>query len=448
MKKHPLYTIINSPLSSRRQINRLHEKALTNSKLYHPDDSGITMSDVYFGQNKLIRALKKDTKSKRFNFHCLKPHKIKMQKKERIVFIPPIVDKIIQSSFYEYFISKMTGKISPSVYSYQKGKTATDAIKAISYYLKWQYDNTNKHPDLYLFHSDISQYTDSIPVHDKSPVWPILKRMVVEEECEELPDYIWKLIVEMIRPMLTTETGNLYYRSRGIPTGTMMTTVMANLYLRTIDKYLEKIPGGFYARYGDDIVFMHPHHVIFSKAVNTLYRMLTKLGLVLNDKKTEYIYLTAGAIRHPTIPFTPANQITFLGYTIKVNGDISYPKVKVRRLLSVINRRIHNVASFSVNKTIEEKGPIIVASINQLIDSNSKMQHPSMINFYRVVTDRSQLRQIDYLIRQKIATALSGIKGVKAFQKISPYTLCQEWGLLSLERMINNSRHKNPLQID
>ena len=52
--------------------------------------------------------------------------------------------------------------------------------------------------------------------------------------------------------------GQLFTQYRGVPTGQPISCVLFNLYLSGLDAQLDRIPGAFYARYCDDIVFAHP----------------------------------------------------------------------------------------------------------------------------------------------------------------------------------------------
>jgi hypothetical protein len=71
--------------------------------------------------------------------------------------------------------------------------------------------------------------------------------------------------------------------------------------------------------------------------------------------------------------------------------------------------------------------------VERALDPRSALtQQRSAIALRRVVTDRRQLRQLDYWIARIVVKSLTGRRDARAFREIPYRTLRRDWGLVSL----------------
>ena len=73
--------------------------------------------------------------------------------------------------------------------------------------------------------------------------------------------------------------------ARGLPQGGSFSTVLANLVLAEADRAVESVDDGqlFYARYCDDVVFVHPDEATCRRAMEAYAAALTKLDLPMHE---------------------------------------------------------------------------------------------------------------------------------------------------------------------
>ena len=99
---------------------------------------------------------------------------------------------------------------------------------------------------------------------------------------------------------------------RGLPQGGSFSTVLANLVLAAADDAVKETDDGhlFYARFCDDVVFIHPDETICRKAMEAYVDVLNKLDLQI----------------HPVQPFAykPADGSTTNYYSLKSKGPFRW----------------------------------------------------------------------------------------------------------------------------
>ena len=97
----------------------------------------------------------------------------------------------------------------------------------------------------------------------------------------------------------------------GIPQGTPVSGLYANIYLRTFDREMVawcKERGGSYRRYSDDIAVALPPENEADDVVGSVEKMLAKFKLKVSVKKTETANFKAGVL-------TSTKPIQYLGFT-------------------------------------------------------------------------------------------------------------------------------------
>lgn len=187
--------------------------------------------------------------------------------------IPTVADRIVQTV--------VRGLLEPSLelifhkdsYGYRPGKSAIEALLCVRercWKLNWVVD------------IDIKGYFDNIP-HD-------LLMKAVRRHCQVR----WMLLyIErwLKAPMQRTD-GTLAERSKGVPQGSIIGPVLANLYLHyCMDKWLEReFPECRFERYADDAII---HCRSMSEAIklkSALSDRLEACGLELHPEKTQVVY--------------------------------------------------------------------------------------------------------------------------------------------------------------
>ena len=287
----------------------------------------------------------------------------------------------------------------------------------------------------YVIRRDIDSYTDSIPVGATSPVWAMLRRLLLTfDDGGSLSPAHWDLIETVVRPVAFVAEGQLFTQYRGVPTGQPISCVLFNLYLSGLDAQLDRIPGAFYARYCDDIIFAHPDPDVVRAADACMREALATLGIQFNESKSRDLYLTAAG--RPSAEWPEARGTTavpLLGCLISAHGTVSLSRKKRRRLLADLEDRAFGTARALKTRDPAAAGRTICSVINRALEPRLEFsQQRSATLLRRAVTDRDDLKQLDYCIARIVLRAVTGDRGARAFRAIPYRTMREEWQLISL----------------
>lgn len=230
---------------------------------------------------------------------------------------------------------------------------------------------------------------------------------------------------------------NPHGHERGLPTGIPLTTLSANLYLDDLDKVLSIVPGVFYARYGDDMLFAHTDPDASYVISKQLDKALAALGLKRHKGKDLMLYMTRGGIPGNDARWKSASRIEYIGFSIMRSGAIGFTKHRYLITWRRVKNYIDHCLSLSSDRDSNERCRLVCRALKQAYDGRSDISDRGVQDFLTMVDDRGQLKQFDYLVARYISEKITGIRGVKAFRKLSYQTLRQQFDLPSLVFMKN-----------
>jgi len=200
--------------------------------------------------------------------------------------------------------------LPPEQYAYRPGRSAQQAVVEVEELM------FRGHPDV--VDADLSEYFDSIP---HAELFQSLARRIVDRRVLHLLKQWLECAVEEIdkkgRKTRTTEAKD---NRRGIPQGSPISPLLANLYMRRFVLAWKKLGldrslGSCIVTYADDLVILCRR----GKAEEALRRMreiMGKLKLTVNEEKTR-------------ICKVPEGEFDFLGYTF---GRMYSPRTGQARL--------------------------------------------------------------------------------------------------------------------
>ena len=411
-----------------RQIERLHQRYLLTSRLYELRQSDVSLATIVIKRGKVARLLAREVGEGRYELEPGELRTIRARHKTREVFSCRITDLIVHGVVADIVAEAMEAQLSPRVFSYRKGVAWVMPISELAAYLRAE---RRKHADphargVYVLRRDVDSYTDSIPVGATSLLWTMLKG--------ELGDPLPPLVEQVVRADLRLPDGAVVCRTRGLPMGQPIASVVANLYLRELDRALEEIPGGFYARYGDDFLFAHPDPAVARDADALMDDVVAGLSLTVNEKKKRTSFLTPAGRPSPDWPKAKgASSVPFLGTHISGDGTVGLDGKKVRLLLRELDERTTSTVRTLNGADREQAGRAVCAVVNRALDPQSALtQQKSAVLLRRVVSDRRQLEQLDYWIARLVVKSLTGRRDVRGFREIPYRKLRRDWGLVSL----------------
>lgn len=192
----------------------------------------------------------------------------------RPLSIPTVRDRVAQTAAALIMTPLLEPEFEDVSFAYRQGRSVEQAVRRITALRQQGYH--------WVLDADITRYFDEIP-HDK--LLSTIARFIDDTQ-----------VLDLVALWLTTEVidGDRRYRlSRGVPQGSPLSPVLANLFLDRFDK--AHVRRGYrLVRYGDDFVVLCKSQPEAEAALELSEEMLGRLRLSLNKEKTRIVHFNQG----------------------------------------------------------------------------------------------------------------------------------------------------------
>lgn len=416
------------------QISKLHLKHAQSRRIFAIQQDKVALASIINDEKRFAKLMAKTISQGEYELEPGQLKTITVNGKKRELFHFRISDYILHGVIADLILELMQPHFSPCLYSYLKGRDWWKAVQNFSNYIR-DYRQRVKNPKergIYILRRDIKSYTDTIPVGNNSPVWQQLKELFhfYPQSTYELK--IWGLIQQVLRPEVCIQKGKFFTKLEGVPTGSPISTTLFNFYLHPLDKILDQIPGAFYARYSDDLLFAHPSYEIVEQAKEQINETLKQLSLTTNPEKEKDLFFNGAGRPCPWKKAKPAVAIEFLGCSIDFDATVALKPEKLKSLLQELRQRILRTIK-SLEKNDKEKiGKAICQIINETLNPHSSQAQKYASFLRKIITDRKQLKQIDYLLATLVLEGLTGSQSPRGFRQYPYRKMREKWHLISL----------------
>lgn len=237
----------------------------------------------------------------------------------------PIAISCFEDKLVEWVIAKILENIYEPIFirnsfGFRPNKSADGAIKAVYYSLK---DNKRSN----VVEIDFSSCFNSIP-----------HRRLIKIISKKISDKRFKgLIGRFLMVGILEQSGNVRPSEVGTPQGSIMSPILANIYLHEvldkwfIDNYATY--NNIIVRYADDAVFLFKNKETAENFIKELFNRVERFGLELNKDKTKTINFDKNE----------NNSFNFLGFTFywKIKGKKSKRELKLKTRKETLYKKIN-----------------------------------------------------------------------------------------------------------
>jgi RNA-directed DNA polymerase len=216
-------------------------------------------------------------------------------KEKRPLGIPTVRDRVVQAALRLVIEPIFEREFMPRSYGFRPGLGCKDALREVDQYLKAGYG--------YVVDADLKAYFDSIP-HDR----------LMDEVKTRIADGRVLELIGMFMKQQVLEDMQLWTPEQGTPQGAVISPLLANLYLHSVDMAMVKA-GYVMVRYADDFVVLCRTRDEAEQAFALVQSLTMEKGLLLHPVKTRLVDTTQ-----------PGEGFEFLGYRFE-NGT-RWPRKK------------------------------------------------------------------------------------------------------------------------
>lgn len=388
------------------------------------------------GDNKMVHKIISEIEAKTYKLSPVRETYIVQNGKKRTTHYIKPQDRMVMAVLQRAIRSLVDPQDMNHIFDNYIGRSPMGAVRLLSNYIKDKHKGAKL--DLYIVRSDWRKFFDAIPVHNKSAIWKELKKLCDRDPSQKNMDYIWTLIKDAVNPLVEAENGSKKHKTIGVPTGSPICAVLANIYPSPIDKLLSNIPGSFYIRFVDDFIFAHEDPEILLSTYETVKEYTKELELTIHPDKERLVYLTTCGRPSSNYPqFKGSSHIDFLGCYVNGKGAIRAIKKNRNRFMVNIKRRLEKTRKECEHLEFEEKLACLMNTLNTLLDPDNPLAEEKLQPYLRKTSDRRELKALDRELMLTVIQKALNKRGRRVLRQFSYRNLLDKHPITLLERKRN-----------
>ncbi len=244
----------------------------------------------------------------------------------RLVGSFPIADEVISRRLYKSLLAKNRSRLSARSYAYRDDLSAYDAIS----YMQAEWRSEQR-----LFVAEY-EFTDFFASIEHGHIWETIDELNLT--MTSLEKRLMRCFLDAPEPYVSAAQRDSAAppRTRGVPLGTSISLLFANIAVSSLDRALERL-GVSFVRYADDTVIWSRDYSQICRAVEELHLLSARIGSRINQEKSPGIrLLVAPDTQRAELPSRPT--VSFLSHDVglrrtSVRGDVI---VKMKRRVNAL----------------------------------------------------------------------------------------------------------------
>ena len=346
--------------------------------------------------------------------------------KPRTMYVSPWEERIVDLLLYRLLTKRLHHWFSPHAFAYRDRVYGLDSCQsAIAAFLR-----AARGP-VYVLKRDISDYFASI---DHAQLLAQLRALIAPG------DFLFALLSQRIAfPYI--DDGDARVATRGVPFGSAVACVLANLYLTPLDRRLAAIERIRYFRYADDILVLTTDRSAAEAAARALAEGVDELALTFKPSHT--LDLVLGSAEHG---FVGADSFRHLGLLFAADGSVRLSRDKSRKLQNIFRFAFRRRAR-AWRKLAEPRERARALAQIAADALATGVRNVAIVDYYlKHVDDEAQLRRLDRWLAEEVLSLVFGGHKKSHFARIS-YEELRALGLPSLvhrRRLIRHGHISSP----
>jgi RNA-directed DNA polymerase len=307
--------------------------------------------------------------------------------------IPTVSDRIAQAVVKGYLEPELEKHFDPNSYGYRPGKSALDAV-GVARERCWRY--------AWVLDLDIRSYFDSIS-HEL-----LLRAVRRHTDCP----WVLLYIERWLKAPVQLEDGTLEPRAKGSPQGSVISPLLANLFLHyTFDRWMTKhYPDVPFERFADDVLCHCVSEEQAKKLREALEKRFAECGLQLHPEKTKIVYCKDDDRRGNFLH----EKFDFLGYSFQARRS----KNRWGKFFVNFSPGVSNAATRAIREEI--RGWQLRCRIDRWIDDLARMFNPIIrgwITYYGRYYKSALYPALRYLDQGLAAWAMAKYKRLRRHRR-------------------------------
>jgi len=328
-----------------------YERCLANGGAAGVD--GQTFEDIgEYGAATWIRELAQELRTRTYKPQAVRRVWIpKADGKQRPLGIPTIRDRVAQMAALLILEPIFEADLQPEQHAYRSGHSALEAVRTVTAYLNRGATE--------VVDADLSGYFDTIPHAELMKT--VSRRIVDRHVLHVIKGWLEAAVEETDERGRKVRTTRNKDEGRGTPQGGVLSPLLANLYMRRFilawkEHGHETRLEARIVNYADDFVILAHDKAKADEAMEAMRRLMGKLRLTVNEKKTRRCAL-------------PEETFTFLGYTFgrcyspRTGRAYISPRPSARKISAMTEK----VSELTRSRTTNRETSEVVGGLNSAL---------------------------------------------------------------------------------